>query len=97
MRSGYVSICMEIGYSLGTHRGHAGTTAAHVRTYRGSAGGGDECVYIYAERERNKRHSKIFLLTELSSCKQVKNWQINFWSDSLTDKTMFYSTSLLHV
>lgn len=51
VQSGSVYICMEIGYSLGIHRGHTTTTAAHIRTYWDSAGGGDVCVYIYAERE----------------------------------------------
>ncbi len=59
VRSGSVHICMEIGYSLGIHRGHTTTTAAHVRTYRDSAGGGDVCVYIYAERKSEKKKETI--------------------------------------
>lgn len=67
VRSGFVSICMEIGYSLGTQQGHTSTTAAHIRTYRGSAGGGDVCVCVSTERD-----DQIFLLTGSSSCRQVK-------------------------
>lgn len=53
--SGSVSICMEIGYSLGIRWGHTSTTAAHVRKYQGSAGGENVCVYKRLSAGSDKR------------------------------------------
>lgn len=50
MRSGSVSICMEMSYSPEIHQGHTSTTAADTRTHRDSAVAGMS-VYIRKEKE----------------------------------------------
>lgn len=74
VQSGSVSICMEIGFSPGMHRGHSSTYAAHVRTYQDSAGGRDVCVSVRRNIIREKKtDTKACLFTETNSFKTVKS------------------------
>lgn len=73
VRPGSVSICMEICYSPGIHWGHTSITAAHVRTYWGSAGGGVVCVFIYAESNQRKKKKQEDIYAAWSEWKTGKS------------------------